>query len=394
VTRPPLLAIVVSHPIQYQAPLWRALTADRRLGIRVLYLSRHGVEERLDPGFGQRFAWDVDLLEGYESSFIPTLRAGAAPGGFASHLNPGIVTAVRRLAPDAVLFVGLHNPSSLAALAAARAARVPALYRADSSALESRSGWRPRLVASLLRSISVILTTGTANDLYYDGMGIPLTQRVLAPYSVDNSFFQERVMAQAQARAELGLSQDDYVVLYAGKLVPWKDPLTVVDACAEVRCARPLRFLVAGDGVLRGELEARARERGVELTTLGFVNQLGMATVYSAADVLVLPSRREPWGLVLNEAMNYSLPVLASTQVGAWLDLVHRGSNGEVFTSGSSRELAAQLAMLADDRALSTAYGQQSRAIIEGWGLPATVQGVVEGVQLALRRGDGRCASW
>jgi glycosyltransferase involved in cell wall biosynthesis len=380
----PLLDVIVSHPIQYQAPLWRALAADGRLAVRVLYLSRYGVERRLDPGFGHSYAWDIDLLSGYESSFVRNLRNGAAPGRFTSHINPGIVAALMRPRPDAVLFVGARNPSALVALAAARAAAIPRLYRADSSVLELGAGLRPQAAAGILRAMSVVLSAGTANDLYYERLGIPPERRVLAPYSVDNEFFRGLAIERNLARAQLGIGADEFVVLFAGKLLPHKDPIAAVEACAATGGGLPTRLVIAGDGELRRAVQDRATALGVPLTLLGFVNQRAMGQVYSAADVLVVPSRREPWGLVINEAMNFSLPVLASTRVGAWLDLVHRGANGEVFAAGDPRALATVLRALASDRQMAAAWGGRSRSIIKDWGIPATVEGVVAGVHTAL----------
>jgi len=374
------LTVVTSHPIQYQVPLWRALTADGRVDLTVLYLSRHGVEERVDEGFGSSFAWDVDLLGGHRHMFVRNLREGVPPGAFASHLNPSIGRAMLETQPDAVLFSGLRNPSALLALLAAQRQKVCCLYRAESSVLEPHGHVALRVGGWLVRRTQAVLPIGTANDRYYDAIGYPRSRRFLSPYAVDNSFFQERAVDPRSARQRIGLDPRGLIVLYCGKLLPWKDPLLVVDACAAGGGSRPLHLLVAGDGPLRTRLERRARDFNVPLTCLGFVNQTEIPSIYSAADVLVLPSRREPWGLVVNEAMNLSLPVLTSDKVGAHLDLVRTDENGAVFHAGDGEGLARLLRRLSDEPELARTWGAASRRLIDRWNLEASVQGIVEAV--------------
>jgi glycosyltransferase involved in cell wall biosynthesis len=228
-----------------------------------------------------------------------------------------------------------------------------------------------------------VLPIGTANDLYFDDIGVPKGRRFLAPYTVDNAYFRAQRIDRARARRELGLDEDAFVPLYCGKVVDWKDPLVPVDACARLPKDRPVCLMIAGDGPMGSEVESRARSMGVALKPLGFVNQGQLGAVYSAADVLVLPSRSEPWGLVVNEAMNFSLPVVVSSRVGSRLDLVRDGMNGAVFPVGSVDALAQHLARL-QDRDLAARWGRVSASVIDAWGLERTVDGVVRAVEAVV----------
>ena len=207
--RPPRLAVVTSHPIQYQVPLWRALADDSRVDPHVFYLSRHGLERRTDRDFGAAFAWDIDLLDGYESSFVRNLRERTPPGRFLSHINPGIGRALGRHRPHAVLFSGLRNPSALAALLRARSKRIPCLYRSESSVLDPHGGVALRSGAWLIHRTQAVLPIGTANDRYYDRIGYPPGRRFLSPYAVDNRHFRASAVEQVAARAGLGLPGED-----------------------------------------------------------------------------------------------------------------------------------------------------------------------------------------
>lgn len=380
-TTPVRLAILASHPVQYQAPLWRELARRGVVAPEVIYLSRHGVETRRDPNFGVDFSWDVDLLSGYQSRFLWNLRERAAPGGAFSSLNPTVVAALREVGPAAVLFLGIRTPTSLAALAWARLHGVKTLYRAESSIMQLRSLRGLAVGAAVLRTFDAVLPVGTANDLYYQAAGIPERRRFLAPYSVDNDGFAARRVSRFAARGELGLGMDEFVILLSSKLVVWKDPLTLVEACGRLRAGARVRVLVAGDGPLRREFESRAAQLGVPLTMLGFVNQSRLSVAYSAADVLTLCSLDEPWGLVVNEAMCHGLPVLVSHAVGARLDLVRDGLNGSSFRAGDVGQLSALLARLLDADEIRSSWGAASTEIIRGWGLPQTAAGIEAGVE-------------
>src|SRR2546422_7453686 len=76
-----MLAILTTHPIQYQVPLWQALARDGRVPFEVWYLTNHGIDVSHDGEFGKEFAWDIDTLSGYPYRFLE-VAAGATPTSF------------------------------------------------------------------------------------------------------------------------------------------------------------------------------------------------------------------------------------------------------------------------------------------------------------------------
>ena len=147
--------------------------------------------------------------------------------------------------------------------------------------------------------------------------------------------------------------------------MPFKRPADLIAAAARCR-ARGLQaeVMVAGSGELRGEhLEAAAASSGVRLHLLGFRNQTEMPAAYAAADCLVLPSERETWGLVANEALACGRPIIVSDACGCAPDLGCDGSVGRTFPTGDPEALARAIGALAaappsssDIAALSRAY--------------------------------------
>ena len=250
---------------------------------------------------------------------------------------------------DIVVVHGHADPDMLLAVAACRLLRVPYLLRGDSHAESTAVGWR-RIVRHLLATFVVrgaagALPIGQLNAAFYDRYGhIP---QYAAPYSVDNDRFRTMSDAARPSRMQrlesLGLDPQRPTVIFSGKLVPQKRPLDAVHAIAHSGGA--LNLVILGDGPLREEV--RQYESHLPVRCLGFVNQAELPGWYASGDVLVLPSDREPWGLVVNEGMACGLAPVVSDAVGCAADLV-RGV-GEIVPVGDVEELAAALLRASND---------------------------------------------
>jgi glycosyltransferase involved in cell wall biosynthesis len=116
------------------------------------------------------------------------------------------------------------------------------------------------------------------------------------------------------------------------------------------------------------------------------VNQSQLPAVYRAADLLVLPSHYEPFGLVINEAMVCGCPVVVSDRVGAKFDLVRPGENGYVYPAGDVEQLAAVLREILTDREKRARMGAAARQRMESWSPREYVESMVRAVQLAAKK--------
>ena len=140
---------------------------------------------------------------------------------------------------------------------------------------------------------------------------------------------------------------------------------------------------MVGEGELRAECERLVAELGLaaRVKLVGFRGQAELADYYGLATVFVLPSERESWGLVINEAMNAALPIVASDRCGAARDLVRPGRNGAVYPVGEVELLGRILTELLGDPLRRAALGRQSLAMISGWGLEQSLAGLCEGLR-------------
>lgn len=381
------VALVASHVIQYQAPFFRLLAQHPEIGLEVLFCSRSGAETYLDVEMQTTLRWDVDLLGGYRHRFLRNFGFGE---GYTRLINPGIVPALLFGRYDAaIFFLGWGSVTSLLGMAACRMSGKRIFLFGDSSfPPEPRSAIehiREGLVRSIVRLADGFLTSGVLNAEYYRHYGADQSRFFLVPWAMDNErFFHASRFAPGERealRASFGVREDQMLVVFSAKLLPRKDPMTLLRALDVMQHRQKTAVLFLGHGELRAELERFAAERGLTAHFAGFVNQTDLPKHYAAGDVFVLPSIFEPRGTVINEAMASGLPVIVSDRSGSIGDIVQHGSNGFVFPVGDARSLATCLDTLAADPALRARMAARSIEIISGWNYARGVEGVAEALR-------------
>ncbi len=394
---------LVSHPIQYQAPMLRYLATRPELELTVLFLSDMSVRAYPDRGFGVTVSWDVPLREGYTHVFLPCVGRRDR----VSLLQPlviGIRRALRAARFDALWIHGYAHHAMLRAIAVANSLGLPVLLRGESTLLDRPSGrlrgtLKRSLLPRLFRRIHGFLAIGSRNREFYRAYGVPDEHIFPMPYAVDNQFFQSRAAEARRVRdsfrADLGLTAGRPVILYAAKLQRRKRPADLLEAYRRLSpngSAEPRPYLFCiGDGEERSRLETAAQRLGwSSIRFLGFQNQTELPRFYDLADVFVLPSEYEPWGLVVNEVMNAGRPVIVSERVGAAADLVEDGKNGFIVPTGDVTVLAARLRTLTEDPGLALRMGQESARRISTWNFESDARGLLACLDAVVPRRGGR----
>lgn len=343
------LAILASHPVQYYAPLFCALA--QHVDLTVFYAHAATAHDQARAGFGIGFAWDVDLLSGYDHVFLSNVSRNPGLGHFSGVDTPDIGHFLQDGRFDVLLLMGWHIKSFIQGLVAAKRNGMPVMVRGDSHLDTPRSllkvAAKRVLYPLFLRQFDAALIVGKRNRAYWEHYRYPEERMFHTPHCVDNTFFADRATHKAgiQLREQLGIGSDAKVVLFAGKLVAFKRPLDVLHAVAKVReQGVDAHLLIAGAGELERELRDQAKILGAPLHELGFCNQTKMPAVYAASDILALPSDgRETWGLVVNEALACGKPVLASDAVGCAPDIAELLGPEAVFPLGDIGHFAHKL---------------------------------------------------
>lgn len=324
--------------------------AEQGFRLQVFYNSSDGATAYFDPGFNRNITWDVPLLEGYPSKVLPSQ-------GFWAQLRE-CDQALKVHAPDIVWIHGWGCNFTRAAWLAAWRLRLPTWLRGEASLPCVKGGPVRRAAHKLLFSIwfkfiDRFLAIGAANRQFYEAYGVPREKISLTPYVVDNAFFRQRCRTATEElpklRKRLRIREGQKVALFVGRLIPEKSVDVLLRAWQllldQVLLSEPPLLLLVGDGPLRESLEnSLSDELRPYVRFVGFYNQSQLPACYALCDTLILPSSFEPWGVVVNEAMNAGKPVILSDVVGSAQDLVVQGKNGLIFPSGNAAALASATA--------------------------------------------------
>jgi hypothetical protein len=297
-----MLAILTTHPIQYQVPLWQLLARDGRVPFEVWYLSEHATRLSRDIEFGKEFAWDIDLLKGYPYRVLKT-AAGATPNTFwRSRITESLPKLFAKTKTKMLWANGWQVAAYWQGVWAAQKAGVQVWMRGESNNLkdyrttrqqDNETARQPRdrttgrkdqspvvssqssrlaapksaakrlLLRQLFKRVDQFLCIGTANRELYRSYGVPESRLHMAMYAVDNERFAAQAAALRDQRSEIrgqwGIPQDAFCVLFCGKFIPKKHPMDLIKAAQLLLASHPelkIHLLFAGSGELGGELRA------------------------------------------------------------------------------------------------------------------------------------------
>jgi glycosyltransferase involved in cell wall biosynthesis len=396
----PRLAIVASHPIQYQAPWFRALAGA--CDLEVFFCHRQDGSGQAKAGFEHGFEWDVPLLDGYAHSWLENLASAPSVDRFGGCDTPDVSDVLARGHFDACVVLGWYLKSYLQAIRACLKLNVPVLLRGDSQLAGSR-GLATRIAKYVpyryvLRRVDGHLCVGTRNREYLAYYGVDASRLFFVPHAVDDAWFSLRARnAVAEGKPDelrrvLGLSQGTPVALFVGKLVDHKRPADFVEGLASLaREARDIQGVMVGSGPLQAELERRVHDSGVHVAFAGFRNQSELPAYYALSDVLVLPSTRESWGLVVNEAMACGLPAVVSDAAGCVPDLIDERYSGLSFASGDVKGLGLAIGRMVEERNTHPAEVRMAvETKMKKYSLERAVAGTLEAIERVRMLRDKR----
>jgi glycosyltransferase involved in cell wall biosynthesis len=365
------LAIITTHPIQYNAPLFRLLQERNNIAIKVFYTwsqSESGI--KFDPGFGKEIQWDIPLLDGYEYCFVNNISTSPGSHHYKGINNPTLISEVQSWEADAVFVYGWSFQSHIKAMRFFYG-KIPVLFRGDSTLLDKRGVFKKNVRKFFLKYIysfvDVAMYTGNANKDYFKAHGLKENQLVFMPHAIDNNRFKENEFTQresAELRKKLNIPKDALVFLFAGKLESKKQPDFLAKAFASIS-KKNIYLIIAGCGELEKSLK---NDYGnyESIKFLDFQNQQQMPILYAACDIFALASKGpgETWGLAINEAMASGKAIIASDACGASYDIVHNNKNGFVFKKSDVEDLQQCLIYFCENKVELKRMGDISLQII------------------------------
>jgi len=346
------LAIVISHPIQYHAPLYTYLAKDGRFEIKVFYMSDRGSRPFFEEWSKTVVKYDNPILDGYEYVFLNPGEPKTWWQKRTEFVSFDLEEQLLKYAPQAVYFHGYNNPCFLKAMVACRKAGIPVLLRGENEDLLPRPLWRTMLrkllLTVLLPQIDGFLYIGEYNKKFFLDRGISEKRLFYVPYSVDNAYFKAG-LSQAEVDAvrrkivrKYSLQEETRLFIYTHKLRDTMKPLDAVSAfCSMAQAERHNAALfMCGDGDLRNQAESLAADcANAKVIFTGYLSQADLKEHMLASDVMINPAI-EPWCCSVSEGLACGLAMISSDMVVGWPDMVVSEKNGYVYPCGDLQELS------------------------------------------------------
>jgi glycosyltransferase involved in cell wall biosynthesis len=321
----------------YRIPVFNALARRAGVDLHAIFLAE------TDEALRQWRIYIDEIRFSYEVLSSWRWRAGKR----SLLVNRGLWSALDAARPQTILCGGYNYPATWESLWWARRRNVRFVLWTESNGRDQRSGhtgveWLKRYFVS---SCHAFVVPGKSSFAYLRTLGAREHVIFTAPNAVDNTFFvaqAEKARAHAtEFREKLKLLPQ--FILFVGRLVPEKGVFDLLEAYAKLENSlrSEVGLVFAGDGPSRAELAQQAKHITPGTVSFpGFAHREDLACFYALADVLVLPTHSDPWGLVVNEAMACGLPIIVSSVAGCAADLVEDGWNGYVVPPRDSEKLS------------------------------------------------------
>ncbi len=332
------VAIISSHPIQYNAPFFALLSRQVDIDLKVFYTwGEDSMRSKFDPDFQKYIEWDIPLLEGYDYMFLRNTSQIPGSHHFKGIVNPDLNYEIEKWGADIVWVWGWAFDSHLRAMRYFKGKK-EVWFRGDSTLLDEPNGLslmkflRRVFLKWVYQYVDKVFYVGTYNKLYFLKHGLKENQLLYAPHAIDNKRFSdingEKINESFEWRYKLGFQDDDLVLLFAGKFEPRKNPLFLIELVQFIESVN-VKLLIVGNGPMEYKLKHDLSNNN-SVTFLDFQNQGFMPIIYRLADLYILPSKSETWGLAINEALASGTKVIASNFCGGAIDLINK-DNGIIF---------------------------------------------------------------
>ncbi|WP_404789614.1 glycosyltransferase family 4 protein [Altericista sp. CCNU0014] len=384
------LGVVFTHPTQHHGPLWRKLSEQPGVSLKVLYLSNEN-QSAGDSFLGdQAKPWDVDLLSGYSYEYLKDLSGKVPAQRKKNVISPGLFDRLTPQNFDAIFMQSFVNYSYRLTAALCKLRGISLIMQNDASMMSDGRYGRLRLIAMAIlypwmnNVADYWLSCGDHNEVHLRHYGVPDRKIVRGCHPVDGDRFQQTIAAQPEEvqRIRQELAWDENTVLYGfmGKYIERKNPFEFIDAIAKAHRKDPrVRGVLFGGGDLDAAINQRIEQLDGEVINYGFVNQSKIPLYFAALDVFVCTSWIDPHPLVVSEAMVSGTPPILSDRCGNWgySDTVRHRYNGLVYPCGKVDALVGAILEMADTEARQR-YSDRSREVFSEQDLYCEVNAFLE----------------
>ncbi|MBD0387782.1 MAG: glycosyltransferase family 4 protein [Nostoc sp. C3-bin3] len=370
-------AVILTEFISpYLIPPFNYLAQDAEIDLTVLFFAE--TESR------RSWLVEKDKIQ-FNYQVLRGLQMGKSYQNAPVFLNPDVIYQLWKLQPDVIICGGWHHFTHWLALVYARITKTPLLIWSESTLKDERSvsKIKHKLKTGIIHQADGYIVPGQAQKNYLLKFKANSEKIYMAPNAVDSIFFtsQSQIYRQNKAFYQQKSGLKGCVILYVGRLIDEKGIPELLQAFAKLSTYKQVTLVIVGDGFQATEYHSYCQHNQIDCVVFaGFQPQSALPQYYGIADIFVFPTKTDPWGLVLNEAMAAGLPIICSDAAGAADDLVMNGKNGYLVTVGDANKLSEALQILVEDENLREKMGLHSQEIITNYTPQKMAQGLKEAI--------------
>ena len=385
------VAYVGPTPAYYFVPFLRELATKSQINMTVYW----GCDETLNNYKEKEFSAEVkaneNLLKGYKYKIVKNIIGKASyQKGFFGLNSFEFYKEFWRCRYDVVIIHGWQYLNNINAILAAKMSGAEIILRSENPLNQefNKPLWKKilkRLIFPFMfKFIDKFLFISTQNKDFYKYFGANEKQLFFSPYSVDNKWHRSYEIrnksSREQIRKQYDIKNDDVVFLFVGKFIDKKNPKILIEAIKkldEINC----KLILVGAGDLGEELKQYVqKEKLTQVIFAGFQSQKNIRKFYLLADIFVLPSGDgETWGLVINESLNFGLPLIISDMVGSARDLCTE-KNGLIFKYNNLDDLCRCMKFFIREPVKRKLMSQASRELVKMYSSENTASGILDAI--------------
>ncbi|MGD1914086.1 MAG: glycosyltransferase family 4 protein [Rivularia sp. (in: cyanobacteria)] len=371
-------AIILTEIISpYRIPPFNYLAQDEEIDLTVFFFAetesrRSWLVEKEKIQFNYKVLWGLQLGKSYQSAPV--------------FLNPDVIYQLWKQQPDVIICGGWHHFSHWLALVYAQMTKTPLLIWSESTLKDERSvsNIKHKLKTWIINQADGYIISGNAQKKYLLNLGAKQDRIYIAPNAVDSNFFTCETQRYRQQKTmwkdKLGIN--GCVILYVGRLIDEKGIPELLEAFTKLSPHNQVTLIIVGDGSRSQDYHLFCQQNQLNnVVFTGFQPQTALPQYYGIADIFVFPTKSDPWGLVVNEAMAAGLPIICSDAAGAAPDLVVNGKNGYLVPVRDVKKLSEALQILVEDESLREKMGLYSQEIIANYTPQKMALGLKEAIQ-------------
>ena len=385
------LGVVFTHPTQHHGPLWRKLSTQPNLDVKVFYLcdeNQSSGDHYLGKDSQPR---DVDLLGGYDYEYLKDLSGKVPSKQKKASVAPSLIKHITQGKLDAVFMQSFINYSYRLTALLCKLRGIPLIMQNDATIISdgrysrTRQMLLPILYPWMLNQADYWLSCGDHNEIHLRHYDVPDSKVIRGCHPIDGDRFKQAIAQNtdevSSIHQELSHREDAILYGFVAKFTERKRPFEFIDAIAAANQKDPrVRGIMMGGGLLEANINQRLADMpNKAVINIGFVNQSKLPLYYAAMDVFVLTSRFDPHPLVASEAMVAGCPVIMSDGCGNWgySDTLIQYYNGLVYKRGDLNALIDAILQLTDQETRQR-FSDNARKTFEGQNLYTAVDSFLE----------------